>query len=205
MSDKLYIYSFAAILFSYLIGCFSTGYYLVYFSKKIDIRLQGSGSVGASNVGRLLGKKGFYLTLLGDIFRGILTLTLLRFLNVPDWLLGFSLCALVIGHIWPFQLSFRGGKGVAIFLGGLLIWDYRLLLILGVLFFLDYLIFLKAKKAAFFSMIYLPIVSMLLMQPITHYLTLWMMTLIIFFAHRDNILQKPSKTVTDEKSVERSN
>src|ERR1041385_5777682 len=55
---------------AYVLGCFTTGYYYVRFRTEQDIRHLGSGSVGAKNVGRILGWKGFFLTLLGDFAKG---------------------------------------------------------------------------------------------------------------------------------------
>ena len=70
----IYLKEIIAALISYLIGCICTGYYIVYFTSKKDIRKEGSSNVGARNAGRVLGKKGFIFTLIGDMSKGILVM-----------------------------------------------------------------------------------------------------------------------------------
>src|SRR5215472_4005302 len=94
-------------LFAYLLGCFTTGYYLVRARAGQDIRELGSGSVGARNVGRVLGWPGFVLTLLGDFVKGALAVWGVRFLTNDPRLVEIALLAVVMGHIWPAQLRFH--------------------------------------------------------------------------------------------------
>ncbi len=109
------------ISMAYCLGCCNTGYYLVRWLRATDIRTLASGGTGSRNVGRLLGFKGFALTLLGDGGKGALAvwLTLHSTGDLPLALA--SLLAVVVGHIWPVQLGFRGGKGMAAFAGGMLV------------------------------------------------------------------------------------
>jgi glycerol-3-phosphate acyltransferase PlsY len=113
-----------ALLGCYLIGSFPTGYLLVRWLKRLDVRATGSGNVGATNVARVAGTKTGAVVLLIDIAKGLLAAAV-----VAPWLLddpsptailGCGLAA-IIGHDFPIWLGFRGGKGVATTIGVLLV------------------------------------------------------------------------------------
>ena len=122
----------AAAVLSYLLGCLNAGYYYTRWVHGKDIRLTGSGTAGARNAGRLFGKRVFALVFLGDFAKGAVA-TALGLCVSPS---GGALCAVavVVGHIWPVQLRFRGGKGVASALGALLMLAPWLMLCIGVAF-----------------------------------------------------------------------
>src|SRR4051812_2055486 len=111
---------------AYGLGCIATGYYLVLFWKGLDVRETGSGSSGAKNVGRLLGWPGFMLTVLGDIGKGAFAVWAARHFTPDERIVAVALLAVVAGHLWPVQLLFRGGKGIATSLGALLVYDHYL-------------------------------------------------------------------------------
>src|SRR6266511_3032112 len=111
------------LLVGYALGCFTSGYYLVRWRTGDDIRLIGSGSVGATNVGRVLGRPGFLLTVLGDFFKGLFAVWLARYFQLKPTGVMLVMIAVSAGHIWPVQLWFRGGKGVATSLGALMMFD----------------------------------------------------------------------------------
>ena len=119
---------------SYVLGCFSTGYYLVRKRTGQDIRELGSGSTGARNAGRVLGRNGFLLTMAGDLAKGGLAVWLAWVLTGDDRVELLAWLAVVAGHVWPAQLGFRGGKGVSTSLMGLLVYDWRLALIYCLVF-----------------------------------------------------------------------
>lgn len=118
------------IVASYFLGCFSSAYYLTKFRLGEDIRDLGSSNAGAKNAGRALGKMGFALVFLGDFLKGALVLGIARYLGLSDLECVLVLIAVIAGHIFPVQLGFKGGKGLATTLAGLLVIDYRLTLIL---------------------------------------------------------------------------
>src|SRR5580658_4658583 len=91
----------ACVVGAYIIGCFTTGYYLVRLRMGKDIREMGSGSAGARNVGRFLGKSGFFLTVLGDFAKGALAVWLARKLSNDDFFTVLAVPAVVAGHLWP--------------------------------------------------------------------------------------------------------
>jgi glycerol-3-phosphate acyltransferase PlsY len=112
----------------YILGCFTTGYYLVRWRLGQDVRETGSGNVGAKNVGRVLGAYGFMITLLGDFAKGTLAVWATRHFFDDYRLMGFAMLSVVLGHIWPMQLGFHGGKGVATSLGAMVMYDFHLAL-----------------------------------------------------------------------------
>jgi acyl phosphate:glycerol-3-phosphate acyltransferase len=103
-------------IFCYLLGCISFG---LLFARKsnIDIRSHGSGNIGATNVGRVLGKKAGLLTLAGDVSKGLAAVAIAsRFLEQPYEIAVAGLMAF-LGHVYSVFLKFKGGKGVATGLG----------------------------------------------------------------------------------------
>lgn len=102
--------SFLFIILSYLIGSINFAY-LIAGSKNLDISSSGSGNPGTSNILRILGKKYAVIVLLGDVLKGIIPILLF------DQNLIIYGVAAVIGHIYPIFYKFKGGKGVATYLG----------------------------------------------------------------------------------------
>ncbi len=129
------------ILFAYLLGSIPFGFMIAKAHGK-DLRLIGSGNIGATNATRALGKKWGYLCLLLDVLKGLIPMLLVPMLNLVDsqtaspgglalWLLVG--CAAVLGHVFPIYLKFKGGKGVATSLGIVLgLWPYYTLCGIGV-------------------------------------------------------------------------
>jgi glycerol-3-phosphate acyltransferase PlsY len=113
-----------AVVAAYLIGAIPFAYLVAYWAKGIDIRTVGSGNVGATNVGRILGFRFFLLVFVLDVLKGFLpTLGLPRAVaaagyGVPALPVLVAL-ATILGHNFPVYLKFRGGKGVATSLGAL--------------------------------------------------------------------------------------
>lgn len=112
----------AAVTLAYAVGSIPFGYLIARFIKGIDIRQHGSGNIGATNVGRVLGAKWGILALLLDLFKALLPTWLLPLLLVSDpvWSGHAAVAcgvAAIIGHMYPCWLWLRGGKGVASALG----------------------------------------------------------------------------------------
>ncbi|MFQ5927202.1 MAG: glycerol-3-phosphate 1-O-acyltransferase PlsY [Terriglobia bacterium] len=107
-----------SILLAYLLGAIPFGYLLMKLRRGKDIRTTGSGSIGATNVTRVLGPASGLLTLLLDVAKGYLAVLLAAGLTSRDttWMAAAGLAA-IVGHIFPLYLGFRGGKGVATGLG----------------------------------------------------------------------------------------
>jgi glycerol-3-phosphate acyltransferase PlsY len=115
------IESILLIAGGYLAGSIPTGVVLSHLFGARDIRAEGSGNIGATNVYRVLGLKLGVLTLLGDVLKGVLPVLAARMLLTQDagvaWVAFFTFC----GHLFPVFLKFRGGKGVATALGVFLV------------------------------------------------------------------------------------
>ncbi|MCM0647879.1 glycerol-3-phosphate acyltransferase [Clostridium swellfunianum] len=115
------------ISIGYMLGCFQTAYIIGRVVKKIDIRTQGSQNAGASNVTMVLGWKFGAITAFADIFKAALAVILVGiiFPNSKE-LVFIAGASTVLGHIFPFFLRFRGGKGAASLIGMLLAIDIKI-------------------------------------------------------------------------------
>lgn len=107
-----------SLVIGYAFGLFQTGY-LYGRTKGIDIRKEGSGNAGTTNSLRVLGKKAGAITFLGDLFKAIFAVLLVKLIfcnTYPDFVKVLELYAgfgTVLGHNFPFYLQFKGGKGIA--------------------------------------------------------------------------------------------
>ncbi|MBL6628877.1 MAG: glycerol-3-phosphate 1-O-acyltransferase PlsY [Candidatus Actinomarina sp.] len=104
--------NFLAVILSYLLGSINFAYITARI-KGIDISSQGSGNPGTSNVLRTLGKRSAAIVLFGDLLKGAIPIV---FFYQDQYFLAYGLAA-VIGHIYPVFYKFKGGKGVATYLG----------------------------------------------------------------------------------------
>lgn len=111
------------IALSYFLGCIVAGYYVARLLDGSDIRRTGSGNAGARNVARAHGWRAAGFTLLVDAAKAAAVVLIGRALLSAEWGAWVALVAVIAGHVWPVQLGFRGGKGVASALGGLLTAD----------------------------------------------------------------------------------
>ncbi len=175
---------------AYLIGCFITGYYLVRARTGLDVRDTGSGSAGARNVGRVLGRAGFAITVLGDFAKGALAVWLARKLSNDDFSAALAVPAVVAGHLWPAQLKFHGGKGVTTSLGALLVFDYRLALTFAVLFGIIFLFARKTVLPAMFAFLCLPAACWFFAQSHCAIAAIAALSAAVLFAHRKNLAEE---------------
>lgn len=108
------------MLFAYLLGSLSSAIIVCKLARLPDPRTQGSGNPGASNVLRIGGKRLAGIVLLGDLLKGWIPVILAKFFGLPFACLAWIAFFAFIGHLFPIFFGFRGGKGVATALGGLL-------------------------------------------------------------------------------------
>ncbi len=172
---------------AYALGCFAAGYYLVRSRLGEDIRELGSGSVGARNVGRILGKTGFLVTLICDFGKGGLAVWAARHFTTDERIVAAAMVAVVAGHIWPMQLRFHGGKGMATSLGALLVFDPKLALIYCALFLGAFVLQWRTVLPGLFALICLPLVALFLGQDRIEVVLITFMSGLVLFAHRKNI------------------
>ena len=182
------------LLFSgYLFGSFPSGYLAGKIAKGVDIRSLGSGSTGATNVLRHIGKRAAITVFLIDVFKGVLSILLAKYFRLSDTLQVAMGLSTLIGHIWPVWLNWKGGKAVAtglgIFLG--LSWQVGLST-LGV-FILMITLFRIVSLASVSSALALPFIMFFSFN--NSYISLpyliislLAMTLVIW-RHRENILR----------------
>ena len=193
LSDYLYIkmtilnlifLNFFIILISYIIGSIPSGYILSKYFSKIDITKEGSGNIGATNVLRSGSKKLAIITLLFDAFKGVLPI--LIFYNSTYSIILASLSAF-IGHNYPIWLKFKGGKGIATYLGI----SFAISLKLGFLFLIIWLITALISKtsstSSLVSILLIPFLSFLIVDNKLISLLFLILTSISFYRHKENI------------------
>ena len=134
------IQGISSLLIGYLFGCFQTSYFISKLVSEKDIREIGSGNAGASNVTSELGWKYGILTGVADVLKAFIPIQLVLYI-FPGTFQQYNIMALagtgaVLGHIYPFFLDFRGGKGVACYIGMLLAinWQIGVAVIIGLIF-----------------------------------------------------------------------
>ena len=119
-----------ALLVGYLFGCFQTSYFISKMVSQKDIREIGSGNAGASNVTSELGWKYGILTGFADVLKAYIPTQIVLYIfpgaYQPLDLIALAGTGAVLGHIYPFFLDFRGGKGVACYIGMLLAIDWQI-------------------------------------------------------------------------------
>ena len=122
-----------AVVAGYLIGSISCSVLLTKLHYKTDVRTQGSGNAGATNVARVFGMKAGVLTLLGDVLKTVISMLIGKLLGGD---LGLALAggACLFGHAWPIYFKFKGGKGISVGAGLALMVDWKILLIIFAVF-----------------------------------------------------------------------
>lgn len=174
-------------LIAYLLGTISPSLLFAKI-KKTDFRNNGSGNLGASNTTLLLGWKYGVLVGLIDILKGTLPVLLTRFLFPGLSYLPFAvaLCA-VLGHIFPFYLKGKGGKGFATFMGIILGLDWRFFIIIGVTVIIVTLVTDYIVIGTFTAIFSFPIWLILISNVKWSFLLILPLTVIIFVKHIENI------------------
>ena len=175
---------------SYLMGSIPFGFLLTKFFLKKDIREIGSGNIGATNALRTGNKFIGYLTLILDIIKAVVPVIFVK-MNYPELIFLASLCAF-LGHVFPIWLKFKGGKGVATYVGIL----FSINLHFGVIFAISWgLIFLLSKYSSLSSLmasLSIPIYVLIIGQ-INSAFFFVIMFILIFFTHRENIKRLKNK------------
>ena len=144
-------YDLLIIFFSYLCGSIPFGLVISYIFKKDDPRSIGSKNIGATNVLRTAGVMLGLFTLILDILKGFIAIRITLMLNSD--LVGLSMTFVIIGHIFPIWLKFKGGKGVATFIGVLLAYNFQLFLLFSFTWLLCALLFKYSSLSAIIALI----------------------------------------------------
>ena len=178
------------LLAAYLVGSFPTGYVVVKWLKRVDVRSVGSGNIGATNVVRAAGTKIGAVVLLIDLLKGLAAVWVIAPLAMhpatPTAQLGCGLAA-VLGHNFPITLGFRGGKGVATTLGVV----FGVIPLTGLVCLAVWLAcFLRWRYVSVSSLaaaIALPVSQAAARRPLPEVLLTVVLALLIIIRHRANI------------------
>lgn len=178
------------IFASYLLGCFATGYYLVRWRTGEDLRHIGSGNVGARNVGRVLGKWGFALTFLGDFIKGALPVWAAGAMGFQPLAVICAMLAVVIGHNWPAQLRFRGGKGVSASFGALAVYDPLCGLIICALFLVVFAFWRRFTWSGLLAFATAPFVMLMFAREHIALAGIFALTALVLIAHWREVFEE---------------
>ena len=181
---------------SYLMGSVPFGLILTKIFLKKDIREIGSGNIGATNALRTGNKLIGYSTLILDISKAIIPVIYVR-INYPDLIFIGSLCAF-LGHVFPIWLKFRGGKGVATYVGILCSINITLGLIFVASWALIFLLFRYSSLSSIIGSLSVP-VYILITGQINDAIFFAIMFILIFFTHRENIKRLKNKEESKTK------
>ena len=187
---------FIIIFCSYLIGSIPFGFLLTKFFLKKDIRDIGSGNIGATNALRTGNKAIGYSTLSLDILKAVLPVIFIKF-NYPDYIYLSSLCVF-IGHVFPLWLKFKGGKGIATYVGILFCLDLMFGIIFIFTWLIIYLIFKYSSLSSLIASLSIPAYLLLFLNGKNIFFFLIMFVL-IFFTHRENIKRLINKEESKTK------
>lgn len=185
---------FLILLGAYLIGCSSMAFYLSKIMKK-NFRGNGSGNLGASNATVLLGWRAGILVGIHDIGKGILAVCLAKWLY-PDLEYGAVAAgtACVLGHIFPFYLKFKGGKGLASFIGMTVALNWKLALAVVILLVVVTLITDYIVIGTVVIALTVPVAMGILAGSLVLALLLGIPAAVILYKHRENYVRIARET-----------
>ena len=183
-------------IISYLMGSIPFGFILTKIFLKKDIREIGSGNIGATNVLRTGNKSIGYLTLILDILKAITPVIYVK-IFYQDFLYIASLCAF-LGHVFPIWLKFKGGKGVATYVGILFAINIYFGIIFAITWFITFFISKFSSLSSLIGAASIPIYLLILTQ-FDQLIFFIIMFVLIFFTHRENIKRLKNKEETKTK------
>ena len=180
----------------YLIGSIPFGFILTKIFLKKDIREIGSKNIGATNVLRTGNKFIGYTTLFFDIMKAVAPVIYVK-MNFPDFIYIASLCAF-LGHVFPVWLKFKGGKGVATYLGILFALNFSFGLIFVISWLVTFVLFKFSSLSSLVASASIPIYLLVLSQ-FDHLIFFTIMFVLLFFTHRENIKRLKNKEESKTK------
>ena len=183
-------------IISYLMGSIPFGLVLTKIFLKKDIREIGSGNIGATNALRTGNKTIGYLTLILDVLKAVVPVLYVK-IFYQDYLYIASLCAF-LGHVFPVWLKFKGGKGVATYVGILFAINFYY----GIIFILSWFItFFISKYSSLSSLVASASVPIyiLIFNQFNQIIFYTIMFVLIFFTHRENIKRLKNQEETKTK------
>lgn len=175
------------ILISYLMGSICSAIIVCRLFNLPDPRESGSKNPGATNVLRLAGKKYAALVLLFDMLKGTIPVALANVAEASPVVVSLTVVAAVLGHMYPIFFGFKGGKGVATAIGGLLGFHF----IMGVMVIATWLLIVKffnySSLASLIAITLSPIYALLVTHDTSVFFPLLFIVILVVFQHRNNI------------------
>ena len=187
---------FIISLVSYLIGSIPFGFLLTKIFLNKDIRDIGSGNIGATNTLRTGNKKIGFSTLILDILKAAITIIFVKF-NYSEFIFISSLC-IFLGHVFPIWLKFKGGKGVATYVGILFSINLTYGLIFITIWLIVFFIFKYSSLSSIIASLSIPLYLFTLSNSLNLSFFL-IMLILIFFTHRENIKRLINKEESKTK------
>lgn len=186
------------LIAAYVVGNFLTAYIFAKLAHNESILESGSGNPGARNAGRMYGRKAFFITFFGDAFKILLIVLLAKKVGISlNGQLGI-IFAVILGHIYPVFFKFRGGKGVACYLVGMLLVD-PYIFIYFILAFILLLIFVRSFTiACMIAIMIYPLFFIYFSYDATTIFLLYMIAALIILAHKENVTRKFAKRGAEE-------
>ena len=187
---------FVIIAISYAFGSIPFGYLITKFFLKKDIRKIGSGNIGATNVLRTGNRIIGYSTLILDVFKAILPLIIIK-IYMYEYLFIASL-SVFLGHVFPIWLKFKGGKGVATYVGILCCINLYLGIGFGFFWIITLIIFKYSSLSSLVASLSIPFIDYFILKNelISFYI---IMFVLIFYTHRENIKRLINKEESKTK------
>ena len=183
-------------IISYLMGSVPFGFILTKIFLKKDIREIGSGNIGATNALRTGNKTIGYSTLVLDILKAVAPVIYVK-IFYQDFLYIASLCAF-LGHVFPIWLKFKGGKGVATYIGILFAINFYFGIIFAISWFVTFFISKFSSLSSLVGAASIPVYLLILTQ-FDQVIFFTIMFVLIFFTHRENIKRLKNKEETKTK------
>ena len=187
---------FIISLVSYLIGSIPFGFLLTKIFLNKDIRNIGSGNIGATNALRTGNKKIGFSTLILDILKAAITIIFVKF-NYSEFIFISSLCVF-LGHVFPIWLKFKGGKGVATYVGILFSINLTYGLIFITIWLIVFFIFKYSSLSSIIASLSIPLYLFVFLNSLNLFFFL-IMLILIFFTHRENIKRLINKEESKTK------
>ncbi len=186
-----YLIVLGVIVGAYLIGSISTGYLIVKAKTNQDIRTIGSGSTGATNVKRVLGKKWFFIVLLLDALKGATPVLLAKYLTNDPYGINAVLASIfvIVGHSKPIFLQFKGGKSVASGVGTILALNFFVGLAIAVIWGTITYISKYVSLGSIIALAISPILMYFFKNPIGYVIYCTIAAIYIIYLHRQNIVR----------------
>ena len=184
-----YLIVLGVIVVAYLIGSIPTGYLIVKVKTGQDIRQIGSGSTGATNVKRVLGKKWFFIVMLLDAIKGATPVLLAKYLTIDPYGINAVLASIfvIIGHSKPIFLQFKGGKSVASGVGTILALNWMVGLAIAVIWGTITYISKYVSLGSIIALSLSPILMYFFNNPIGYVIYCLIAAIYIVYLHRENI------------------